>query len=102
MVKDHHDHDRIAALFPRMVTECLAQGMAADVSLDADRVRGGSDHAVRLRARDRGAPFWDSERERDFRSCTFRFLPVPGGILRAQSASHDSEGSDFLCRSFVP
>ncbi len=64
MVKDHHDHDRIAALFPRMVTECLAQGMAADVSLDADCARGGSDHAVRLRARDRGARLFGTRKEK--------------------------------------
>ena len=69
MVKDDHDHDRIAALFPRVVAEGLAQGMAADVSLDADRVRGGSDHAVRLRARDRGARLFGTREEKG--------IPVP-------------------------
>ena len=69
MVKDDHDHDRIAALFPRVVAEGLAQGMAADVSLDADRVRGGSDHAVRLRARDRGARLFGTRKEKG--------IPVP-------------------------
>lgn len=48
MVENDHDHNWIAALFPRMITKSLAQGVAADVSLDADCFRSGSDHAVRL------------------------------------------------------
>ncbi len=65
MVENDHDHDRIAALFPCVVSKCLAQGMAADVSVNSDRFRGGSDHAVRLGARDRSARFFGTrEKER--------------------------------------
>lgn len=48
VVKDNHDHDRIAALFPRMVAKGFAQGVADDLPLDAGSLRRGDDHAVGL------------------------------------------------------
>lgn len=48
MIENDHDHNRITALLPCVVAKGLAQRMAADVSLDANRSRGCGDHAVRL------------------------------------------------------
>lgn len=53
VIENNHDHNRITALFPRMIAKSLAQGMTADMLLDTDSLGCGNDHAVCLGARKR-------------------------------------------------